>query len=308
MKFGGKTKLVSDTRQRWIIFGAKGQLGIELAAKFYNSNIDFFAPESQEIDIGNQESVNNYVLAVQPDFIFNAAAWTNVDLAEKNLELVNNVNAIGPRNLATASKNIGAPLIHISTDYIFSGSRAVPWEINSPALPLTVYGKSKLLGEKYVREIHLEGAYIFRTSWLFSEHRKNFVKSMVKKALFETDEVRVVGDQIGSPTSTSDLVERVLTVLEKRLPTGTYHFSNSGEASWFEFAIEIFELCGSDSRRIKAIKSTDYGSLTPRPEYSVLSNSCWDEFNLIPTRDWRQALAEKLPAVIDNVMREKYAN
>lgn len=308
MKIGGKTKLVSENRQRWIIFGAKGQLGIEMATKLYNSNIDVFEPESQEIDIGNQESVNQYVLAVQPDFIFNAAAWTNVDSAEINLELVNNVNAIGPKNLANASKNIGARLIHISTDYIFSGNRACPWEVDSRALPLTVYGKSKLLGEKYVREIHLDGAYIFRTSWLFSEHRKNFVKAIVKKALFEKDEVRVVGDQIGSPTSTSDLVERVLTVVEKKLPTGTYHFSNSGEASWFEFAIEIFELCGSDSRRIKAIKSTEYESLTPRPEYSVLSNSCWNEFNLIPTRDWRQALAEKLPAVIDNVMREKYAN
>lgn len=300
--------MVGENRQKWVIFGAKGQLGIEMATKLYNSNVDVFEPESQEIDIGNQESVNQYVLAVQPDFIFNSAAWTNVDLAEKNLELVNNVNAIGPKNLATASKNIGARLIHISTDYIFSGNRAAPWEINSPALPLTVYGKSKLLGEKYIREIHLDGAYILRTSWLFSEHRKNFVKAIVKKALFEKDEVRVVGDQIGSPTSTSDLAERVLAVVEKKLPTGTYHFSNSGEVSWYEFAIEIFELCGSDSRRIKAIKSTEYESLTPRPKYSVLSNSCWNEFNLIPTRNWRQALAEKLPAVIDNVMREKYAN
>jgi dTDP-4-dehydrorhamnose reductase len=308
IKIGGKTKLVSENRQKWIIFGAKGQLGIELARKLYDLNIDVFEPKSQEIDVGNQESVFQYVLAVQPDFIFNAAAWTNVDSAEKNIEIVNKVNAIGPKNLAIVSKNIGARLIHISTDYIFSGNRAVPWEINSPALPLTVYGKSKLLGEKYVREIHLDGAYIFRTSWLFSEHRKNFVKAILKKALFEKDDVRVVGDQIGSPTSTSDLVERVLTVVEKKLPTGTYHFSNSGQASWFEFAREIFELCGSDSRRIKAIKSTDYESLTPRPEYSVLSNRCWNEFGLTPTRDWRQALAEKLPAAIDNVMREKYAN
>lgn len=308
MKIGGKTKLVSENREKWIIFGAKGQLGIELATKLFELGIDVFEPESQEIDIGNQEIVNQYVLEVQPDFIFNAAAWTNVDLAENNLEIVYNVNAVGPKNLATASKNIGAQLIHISTDYIFSGKRAIPWEINSPALPLTVYGKSKLLGEKYIRETHLDNAYIFRTSWLFSEHRKNFVKAMVKKALFEKDEVRVVGDQIGSPTSTSDLVERVLTVVEKKIPTGTYHFSNSGETSWFEFAIEIFELCGSDSRRIKAIKSTDYESLTPRPEYSVLSNSCWNEFDLIPTRDWKLALAEKLPAVIENVMRENYAN
>jgi dTDP-4-dehydrorhamnose reductase len=299
---------VNETRKKWIIFGAAGQLGIDFAAKLHKSNVDVFRPESQEVDIGNLESVKNYFLDVRPDFVLNAAAWTNVDLAEKNPDQVFKVNAIGPKNLAIASNSLGTTLIQISTDYIFSGSRRVPWEINSMALPLTVYGKSKLIGEEYIREIYLEGSYIFRTSWLFSEHRKNFVKTMVKKALFEEGEVRVIRDQRGAPTSTSDLAERIISSVEKRVPTGTYHFSNSGDASWFEFAAEIFELCGADSRRVKAIESIDYESLTPRPQYSLLSNDCWNEFGFLPARDWRVALVEKMPAVIENVMKEKNAN
>jgi dTDP-4-dehydrorhamnose reductase len=308
MQCGGKINFVNEARKKWIIFGATGQLGIDFTAKLDKSNVDIFSPDSQEIDIGNQESVNNYFLEVRPDIVLNAAAWTDVDLAEKNPDRAFNVNAIGPKNLAIASKNLGTTLIQISTDYIFSGSRRDPWEVDSPALPLTVYGKTKLIGEEYVRKIYLEGSYIFRTSWLFSEHRKNFVKTMVRKALFEKGEVRVVRDQRGAPTSTSDLAERIFISVEKRVPTGTYHFSNSGEASWFEFASEIFELCGADSRRVKAIESIDYETSTPRPQYSLLSHDCWSEFGFIPSRDWRRALVEKLPAVIENVKREKNAN
>lgn len=299
---------MDDTRKTWIIFGATGQLGIDFATKLQKFNVDVVKPESKEIDITNHESVNKLFLEVCPDVVLNAAAWTDVDRAEKNSDRVFNVNAIGPKNLAIASKNSNTALIQISTDYIFSGNRSDPWEIGSPAFPSTVYGKSKLIGEEYIREIYQEGSYIFRTSWLFSEHRKNFVKTMVRKALYDTGEIRVISDQRGAPTSTSDLAERIMISVQKELPKGTYHFSNSGEASWFEFASVIFELCGADSSRVKAIESIEYESSTPRPRYSLLSNDCWNEFDFMPSRHWRKALEEKIPAVIQNVMREKNAS
>jgi dTDP-4-dehydrorhamnose reductase len=229
--------------------------------------------------------------------IVNAAAYTNVELAELEPSKAFLINETGVRNLAVAAREKNLRVLHFSTDYVFSGIRETPWEVNSEAKPLSVYGKSKLAGEKAIEEEYATNSIVIRTAWLYSSYGRNFYKSMLKLALKNGESITVVKDQIGQPTNAKDLASIAVTALVENVPAGIYHGSNSGSTSWHEFASEIFRLAGADTSRIIAISSKDYEAKAPRPEYSVLDNSKWLDFGIKLLDPWRESVARAFPAI-----------
>lgn len=305
MKNGGVGKELTSNNARWLVLGGGGQLGTELINKLERINVTVLKPKSTEVDVSDEDSVKNYISNSQPDVVVNAAAWTDVDAAELNQNSALKVNATGPRNIAKACRKTGAKLVHISTDYVFKGEDSLLRQVNSPTEPETVYGQTKLKGEQNIRATYPEGSWIIRTSWLFSPYRKNFVKTMTRKALFGKDDVFVVDDQVGSPTFTLDLTERVIECVELSIPFGTFHFSNSGSTNWFDFAVKIFEHCEADLGRIHRISSSIHNSKTPRPKNSVLSNDCWATYGFESSRHWSMALSDCIPKIILDMKNEE---
>lgn len=289
---------------KWLITGASGQLGLALQTDLGARGIDFVSVDSQELDITDQSRVNALVNLIKPSVIANAAAWTDVDGAETNESGAHAVNALGPQNLALAAKEVGSKLVKVSTDYVFSGEATTPWGENSEHNPQSVYGSTKSEGEKLVLEAYLNGSYVVRTAWLYSAERKNFAKTMTKLALNGAGEVRVVNDQIGQPTFTRDLAKQIVDLVLSSAPVGIYHGTNSGQATWFEFAQEIFKLSGADVHRVAPVSSTEYPRPAKRPSYSVLGHDAWAKTTVEPMRDWRIAVAEAMPAIISAVKAE----
>jgi dTDP-4-dehydrorhamnose reductase len=288
----------------WLITGGSGQLGLAFKAELAAQGIEFISLNSLELDITNQALVNEMVEALKPSVIINVAAWTDVDSAEANEPTANAINTLGPENLAIAAYKVEARLVQISTDYVFSGEGATPWSEYAEHHPYSVYGSTKSEGEKLVLRAHLGGTYIVRTAWLYSADKKNFAKTITKLALNGSDEVRVVNDQVGQPTFTYDLVKQIIKLVLSNSPVGIYHGTNSGQATWFEFAQEVFKLAGADVSRVIPVSSREYPRLAKRPSYSVLSHAAWDKTTIKPMRNWRIALAEAMPAIISAVMTE----
>ena len=288
----------------WLITGGSGQLGLAFQAELALQGIDFVSVNSHELDITNQDLVEELVDSLMPEVIINAAAWTDVDGAETNESAAHAVNALGPRNLAIAASKVGARLVQVSTDYVFSGEGTVPWSEGAEHNPQSVYGSTKSEGEKFVLGSHPSGSYVVRTAWLYSAHRKNFAKTMTKLALNGAGEVRVVNDQVGQPTFTDDLAKQIIDLVVSDSPVGIYHGTNSGQATWFEFAQDIFKLAGADVSRVVPVSSSEYPRPAKRPSYSVLGHDAWANTSVEPMRDWRIALAEAMPAIISAVKAE----
>jgi dTDP-4-dehydrorhamnose reductase len=287
-----------------LIIGKNGQLGKALAQIFTQRKIPFEALGSQALDIRNAEKTMYLLKSIRPTIVINAAAWTNVDQAEQHIDSAREVNVQGAINLATASKNIDAVFVHISSDYVFSGVGTTPWRVQDEVQPLSAYGRTKAESELEVITRYSEGTYVFRTAWLYSQWGHNFAKSMTRLALSETDCVNVVGDQIGQPTSAIDLAKQISDTLIAQLPFGLYHATNSGEASWFDFAHEIFLLAGASTDRLKKITTREISRLAERPKYSVLSHDSWNSAGVrgsrvSPMRNWKAALAEIFPFILD---------
>jgi len=287
----------------WLLTGGSGQLASSIARLLDEEGISFIAPSKSELDITKPSSIGQ-IVRWKPSFIVNCAAYTAVDKAESEPETAHLINATGAGNVASAAKEIQVQLVHISTDYVFSGESDIPWGVDSQTSPSTEYGKSKLAGEEAVKEIHPEGSLIFRTAWLYSPFGKNFAKTMIKKALSESNEVKVVDDQIGQPTSTFDVAQRIIEVQKNATPAGTYHGTNSGEASWYEFTKEIFRLSGASLDRVTPVTSAEYLTPAKRPSYSVLDHSNWGEVGLGQLRSWQSALVDVFPSVRSQVERE----
>jgi dTDP-4-dehydrorhamnose reductase len=288
----------------WLIIGGSGQLGLALQAELSLQGIDFISVNSHELDITKQQLVGEFVHSVKPAVIINTAAWTDVDRAETSESAARAVNALGPQNLAIAASNVGARLVQVSTDYVFSGEGITPWSESAEHNPQSVYGSTKSEGEKFVLRAYPTGSYVVRTAWLYSANRKNFAKSMTKLALIGTGEVRVVNDQMGQPTFTGDLGKQIIELVVSESPVGIYHGTNSGQATWFEFAQEIFKLAGADVSRVEPVSSREYPRPAKRPSYSVLSHDAWAKTSVEPMRAWRIALAEAMPAIISAVKAE----
>jgi dTDP-4-dehydrorhamnose reductase len=287
-----------------LITGGSGQLGLAFQAELALRGIDFVSVNSHELDITNQDLVEESVDSLMPEVIINSAAWTDVDGAETNESAAHAVNALGPRNLAIAACKVGARLVQVSTDYVFSGEGTAPWSEGAEHNPQSAYGSTKSEGEKFVLGSHPSGSYVVRTAWLYSAQRKNFAKTMTKLALNGAGEVRVVNDQVGQPTFTGDLAKQIIELVVSDSPVGIYHGTNSGQATWFEFAQEIFKLAGADVSRVLPVSSSEYLRPAKRPSFSVLGHDAWAKTTVEPMRDWRIALAEAMPAIISAVKAE----
>jgi dTDP-4-dehydrorhamnose reductase len=285
----------------WLITGGSGQLGIALTEELDSRGLVFSAFDSKDLDITQSSIIRDLVSQVSPMVIVNCAAWTDVDAAETNEAQASKVNSYGAENIALVAKNCGAKLIHVSTDYVFSGESETPWQVADEINPQSAYGRTKADGEGRVIGTYPENSSIVRTAWLYSPWGKNFAKTMTRLALNGDGEVRVVNDQIGQPTSATDLAKQLVELSLSSSPAEIYHSTNSGQATWFEFAQEIFKLSGADVNRIIPVSSSEYLRPAKRPSYSVLSHDSWAKTTIKPMRDWRIALIDAMPAIISAV-------
>jgi dTDP-4-dehydrorhamnose reductase len=288
----------------WLIMGGSGQLGLAVSQELGERGILFTAWGSEDLDITKGPIVRDVVSRLSPTVIINCAAWTDVDGAENNEPQASRVNRDGAENVAKAAKHCGAKLIHLSTDYVFSGEAKTPWQVDDKIDPQSAYGRTKAEGESRVLATYPEDSSIVRTAWLYSPWGKNFAKTMARLALNSEDEVRVVNDQMGQPTSAVDLAKQLVELSLSNSPAGIYHGTNSGEATWFKFAQEIFRLAGEDVRRVVPVSSSEYPRPAKRPSYSVLSHDAWAKTSVKPMRDWRIALEEAMPTIISAVKAE----
>lgn len=279
-----------------LVTGANGQLGneIQLIAKNSNDNYIFtdVCDGYNKLDITNIEDIRKSVAENSIDCIINCAAWTNVDAAENAGEIVETLNATAPKNLAIAMKEVGGLLVHVSTDYVFGGDPYnVPCKEDQKGTPTGVYGLTKLHGEQNIQN---SGAkyIIIRTSWLYSEYGKNFVKTMLNLTATKP-ELKVVFDQCGTPTYAGDLASVIFDIIENRKYEGNdgiYHFSNEGVCSWYDFTMKIAELAGNRKCDIQPCHSDEFPSPVKRPSYSVLDKTKLKETFGIKIPYWTDSL------------------
>ena len=264
-----------------LITGILGQLGYDLSKELANRGVEFIAPSLEELELTTEEGAKNFILEKKPDIVAHA---------ESEQELALTVNGFGTRWVAEACREVGAKMIYISTDYVFGGDGKTPYEVHDEKKPVNMYGRSKLLGEDAVTAI-LDKYFIVRTSWVFGINGNNFIKTMLR--LGETKKnLRVVNDQIGSPTYTVDLA-KLLADMAASDKYGIYHATNEGFCSWAEFAREIFDKAGLDVE-VEGIPTIEYPTPARRPFNSRLSKKSLDEagFNRLPT--WQDALKRYL--------------
>jgi dTDP-4-dehydrorhamnose reductase len=287
---------------RIVVVGAGGQLGSELTTLLAASppSGGWQGLTRAECDLTNLPQVQAVVadqahaaeLAGVSLSIINTAAYTNVDGAESDEPGAFAVNAAGPAHLALACAEVAAQLVHISTDYVFSGNRTdgKPYAAGDPTDPRSAYGRTKLAGELAVRELLPRSSWVVRTAWVYGATGGNFVKTMARLCA-ERESVDVVTDQIGSPTWAADLAAGLLQLVAVNPPSGTYHAAGGERASWHELAQAVFEELGQDPARVHETTSAAFVRPAPRPAWSVLSSAEWSAAGLTPLRDWRAALA-----------------
>jgi dTDP-4-dehydrorhamnose reductase len=272
---------------RYLIAGGGGMLGTDLGAALAGRDVTSLT--RAELDVTDLEAVR--VAVAGHDVVINASAYTKVDDAESNEDAAFAVNATGAQNLAIAAAEAGATLVQVSTDYVFDGSATTPYPEDAALNPVSAYGRTKAEGERLALEANPDRTIVIRTAWLYGQHGPNFAKTMLRLS-GERDEVSVVTDQVGQPTWTADLADRIVALLDSGARSGTFHGTNSGEASWFDFTRAIFEEAGLDAGRVKPTDSSQFVRPAPRPAYSVLGHDAWRRVGLEPMRDWRDALAQ----------------
>lgn len=255
-----------------LVTGANGQLGTEMrqaAAQYPHYRWVF--TDVQELDICDAQAVKACLEREKVDVVVNCAAYTAVDKAEENAELCDRLNHLAPALLAQAAEEVGAALVHVSTDYVFDGTAHLPYrEVDTPC-PNSVYGRTKLAGEQEVMS-RCSKAMIVRTAWLYSPYGNNFVKTMIRLGR-ERDSLGVVFDQIGTPTYAADLAAAIFKAIERGIQPGVYHFSNEGVCSWYDFTLTIHRLAGITTCHVRPLHTDEYPAKAPRPAYSVLDKS-----------------------------------
>lgn len=290
-------KLNYFSMQKYLITGANGQVGSQLVAQLQNHpHAEVWATTSQELNITDKHAVFQVAQTFRPDVIINAAAHTAVDKAESEPELAHQINTLGAENLALAAQNVGALMLHISTDYVFDGKGETPYRETDPTAPQSMYGKTKLAGEQAVQAA-CERHIILRTAWVFNELGNNFVKTMLRLGATR-DSLGVVADQFGSPTYAGDIAAALIAISQKTsIEYGTYHFSGSPYVSWYDFACEIFAQAKQQNilpktPEIKPITTADYPTPAQRPANSRLDNTkIHANFGIEPS-NWRDALSK----------------
>lgn len=284
--------------QRILVTGGAGQVGLELAGLQWPDGLAPCFPGRDELDLSKPESISAFLESGDIAAVVNTAAWTAVDAAEENVADCFLVNSQGPAWLAEAAGRAGVPMVHVSTDYVFDGSLDRPYAEGDPVAPVSVYGASKLAGEYAVRMANPKSV-VLRTAWVLSPHRANFLKTMLRLGA-ERDELAVVADQRGCPTSAGDIAQAIQTIILRQLadpdaPAGIYHFVNAGEATWHELACAIFEFAGDLGRKTPAVRgiTTDqFPTRARRPANSRLDISrIRQDFGIDP-RPWRDAVKD----------------
>jgi dTDP-4-dehydrorhamnose reductase len=273
---------------RLLVTGGGGMLGQAVAAVATRLGHEVVALSRTELDITDADHVRRVVTAAEPRAIVNCAAWTDVDGAETAEAAATAVNGAGPGNLARAVAESGARLVHVSTDYVFDGTKRTPWVESDPVGPIGAYGRSKLAGELEVAAAAGDHA-IVRTAWLFGAGGRNFVDTMLALGR-ERDEVEVVTDQVGSPTWSAHLAEALVELAERRGDIGIFHAAGTGACSWYELAVEVFDR-GGVRCRVLPTTSERYSRPAPRPAYSVLASER-DEVPVLPP--WQEGVAAYL--------------
>ncbi|WP_010182483.1 dTDP-4-dehydrorhamnose reductase [Aquimarina agarilytica] len=278
-----------------LVTGANGQLGSEIKALAHLFNeFVFFFTDKDDLDITNIDVIRTFIKAKNINSIINCAAYTAVDLAEDEFEMADLLNHKATKNLAKITKEFNLKLIHISTDYVFNGKSNVPYNENDITDPESIYGKTKLNGELSLKKIAPKNSIIIRTAWLYSSYGNNFIKTMLRLGK-EKDVLNVIYDQIGSPTYALDLALVILKILPKinNKKTETYHYTNEGVCSWYDFAIAIFEI-----KKIKCqvipIPTAAYPTKAARPHYSILDKQKIKNSFDITIPHWRNSLKECL--------------
>jgi len=277
---------------RVLIAGAGGMLGRDLVSAFATHIVT--AATRGELDITSPSACLDATAG--HDVVINAAAWTRVDDAESHEAEASEVNATGAARLAAAAAEHGARFVQISTDYVFRGDAAHPYAEHAPLDPQTAYGRGKALGEDLVRRAH-PAPHIVRTAWLYGEHGPNFPRTMLRLAA-QHETVSVVADQLGQPTWTHDVADAILRLVDADAPADIYHATNSGQTTWFDLALAVFELHGLDPQRVLPTNSAAFVRPAPRPAYSVLGHGAWATVGIPEPRPWREALEEAAAAGI----------
>ena len=284
---------------RWLVTGAGGMLGRDLTEVLAaRGDRPFTAATRAEVDLTDPAAVRSAVTG--HDVVLNAAAWTDVDAAETREAAATAVNGDGVANLARACAETGARLLHVSTDYVFSGDAARPYQEDDPTAPVNAYGRSKLAGERAVASVLPDSGYVVRTAWLYGAHGPNFVATMLRLA-GQRDELDVVEDQFGQPTWSYALAERLVELgdaaLAGRAPAGIYHGTASGETNWYGLARAVFALSGLDPERVRPTTSARFPRPAARPAYSVLGHGCWASAGLPAMPDWYRSLKVALAQI-----------
>ncbi len=269
-----------------LVTGVNGQLGHDVVKELQSRNIECKGIDIEDLDITDEQNVMKYILNLKPTSVIHCAAYTAVDKAEDDIELCTKVNAHGPKYIAQACKNIGAKMMHISTDYVFSGEGEVAYEVDDITEPKSIYGKTKLEGELFVKQI-LDNYFIVRVTWTFGVNGHNFVKTMLKLGN-EKKELNVVDDQIGSPTCTADLAILICDMI-KTDKYGTYHATSEGYCSWAEFAEKIIKKANLNCK-INPIPSSQYPTKAIRPLNSRMSKNSLDANGFKRLPNWQDAL------------------
>lgn len=276
---------------RILVTGADGQLGNEMQVLAKeNPQHTYYFTDVQELDICEEQAVWAYIAEKRIELIVNCAAYTAVDKAEDDSELAYKLNCVAPGILARAAQFNGAGIIQVSTDYVFDGTAHIPYTEECVTCPDSVYGSTKLAGEREVMT-HCEKAVIIRTAWLYSIYGNNFVKTMIRLGQ-ERESLGVIFDQIGTPTYANDLARAIYAIINKGIVSGVYHFSDEGVCSWYDFTIAIHRLAGITSCKVSPLHTADYPSKAPRPHYSVLDKTKIKNTFGIEIPHWEQSLKQ----------------
>ncbi|WDV45737.1 dTDP-4-dehydrorhamnose reductase [Clostridiaceae bacterium M8S5] len=273
-----------------LVTGYNGQLGYDVIEELKKHNIQCCGSDKKEFDLTDRVACSSFIKDYKPNIIVHCAAYTNVDKAEKERELCHKINVIGTKNIANISQEIGAKLLYISTDYVFDGKGEKPFTVEDIPNPINYYGWTKYLGELEVKE-HLDDYFILRVSWLFGTNGHNFINTIIRLAKVNPN-IKVVDDQIGSPTYTRD----VAVFIRKLIATnkyGTYHVTNEGFCSWYEFAKKIVELSDMETI-VYPIKTIDFKTTARRPNNSRLSKTKLETNGLYILPTWQSALKRYL--------------
>jgi dTDP-4-dehydrorhamnose reductase len=279
----------------YLITGASGMLGRDLQNALGGREVTALGRAA--LDVTDRDAVMSAVAG--HSVVINAAAYTKVDDAESHEAEAYAVNALGVQNLAVAARQHGARLVTISTDYVFDGHADEPYPEHAPRDPINAYGRTKAAGEESALAEHPSGTMIVRTAWLYGERGPNFVKTMLRLA-DGNETVTVVDDQLGQPTWTGDLARQIVVMLDADVQSGLFHGTNSGQTTWFGFARAVFAAAGLDPDRVLPTTSAQFTRPAPRPAYSVLGHDAWARAGLKPMRDWREALRQAAPRIIES--------